>query len=153
MALDDEFLWDLLADFLFLQVRSHIYFDNCCLYFLIYIFQHKDLYDILFNIAVQEGVEFRFNATVIEADPSSVSVVLESGEVLGVDVIVGADGCDSLLRQVVTDSDGTEEGLDDRHVILTWVLPTSKMQADGDLRRLLGIKEVRFDYYLDSPGI
>jgi salicylate hydroxylase len=108
---------------------------------------------MLFNIAVQEGVEFRFNATVIEADPSSVSVVLESGEVLGVDVIVGADGCDSLLRQVVTDSDGMEEGLDDRYVILTCVLPTSKMQADGDLRRLLGIKEVRFDYYLDSPGI
>ena len=48
-----------------------------------------------------------------------------------------------------------EEGLDDRHVILTWVLPTSKnqMQADADLRRLLGIKEVHFDYYLDSAGI
>lgn len=74
---------------------------------------------MLFNIAVQEGVEFRFNATVIEADPSSVSVVLESGEVLGADVIVGADGYDNLLRQVVTDSDGMEEGLDDRHVILT----------------------------------
>ena len=116
MALDEEFLKDLLADFLFLQVRSHIYFNNCCLY----IFQHKDLYDMLFNIAVQEGVEFRFNATVIEADPSSVSVVLESGEVLGADVIVGADGYDNLLRQVVTDSDGMEEGLDDRHVILTW---------------------------------
>jgi hypothetical protein len=37
MALDEEFLRDLLADFLFLQVRSPIYFNNCCLYFLIYI--------------------------------------------------------------------------------------------------------------------
>lgn len=52
---------------------------------------------MLFNIAAQEGVEFRFNATVIGADPSSVSVVLESGEILEADVIVGAGGYELIV--------------------------------------------------------
>ena len=147
MALDEKFLKDLLADFLFLQVVSHILLSITAVYISRYIFH---LYDMLFNIAVQKGVKFRFNTTVIEADPSSISVVLESGEKLEADVIVGADGYDSLLRQVVTDSDGIGEGWDDHHVLLTWVVPTNKMQSDADLRRLLNIKEVRFNRYLHS---
>ncbi|KIM36274.1 hypothetical protein M413DRAFT_14103 [Hebeloma cylindrosporum] len=39
-----------------------------------FIFQNG-LCDMLFNIAVQEGVKLRFNTTVTEADPSSVSVM------------------------------------------------------------------------------
>jgi len=70
---------------------------------------------MLFTVAEKEGVKFQFNTTVIKADPSSVSVALESGEILGADVIVSTDGYHSLLRRVVTNS----EGLDDLHVIVT----------------------------------
>lgn len=43
---------------------------------------------MLFTVAEKEGVKFRFNTTVIKADPSSVSVTLES---LAANVIVSTD--------------------------------------------------------------
>ncbi|KAF8958781.1 hypothetical protein BDZ97DRAFT_1906399 [Flammula alnicola] len=121
MNMGQEFLKDLVADFMFLQ--------------------HKDLYTMLYQLTVKEGVEFRFNATVVDADSEQVSVTLDSGETLFGDVIVGADGYDSLLRQVVTDSDDEPPDVNDRHVIVTFTIPVHLMEEDEELRSLLNIRE------------
>ncbi|KAF8957907.1 hypothetical protein BDZ97DRAFT_1924162 [Flammula alnicola] len=70
-----------------------------------------------------------------------VSVTLDSGETLFSDVIVGADGYDSLLRQVVTDSDDEPPDVNDRHVIVTFTIPVHLMEEDEELRSLLNIRE------------
>ncbi|KAF9483291.1 FAD/NAD(P)-binding domain-containing protein [Pholiota conissans] len=120
MNMGEGFLGDLSADFLFLQ--------------------HRDLYNMLYQLAVKEGVEFRFNSTIVDADNVAVSVTLDSEEVLYADVIIGADGFDSLLRQVVTDSGDEPPDVTDTHVIATFLIPVHLMEDDEDLRMLLNAR-------------
>ena len=104
--------------------------------------QHRDLYNMLYQLAVKEGVEFRFNSTIVDADNVAVSVTLDSDEVLYADVIIGADGFDSLLRQVVTDSGDEPPDVTDTHVIATFLIPVHLMEDDEDLRMLLNARNV-----------
>ncbi|KAF5308965.1 hypothetical protein D9619_013771 [Psilocybe cf. subviscida] len=104
--------------------------------------KHKDLYTMLYQLAVKEGAKIRFNTCVTEVDSSTASVTTESGETIFADVIVGADGYDSVLRQVVTDSEDEPPNAQDRHVIVTFTIPVHEMESDGDLRELLNLSEV-----------
>lgn len=97
---------------------------------------------MLYQLAVKEGVEFRFNSTIVDADNVAVSVTLESEEVLYADVIIGADGFDSLLRQVVTDSGDEPPDVTDTHVLATFLIPIHLMEEDEDLRKLLNARNV-----------
>lgn len=62
--------------------------------------QHGDLHTLLFEMASKAGVDFRFNSRVKHVDADSGSVILEGGESLSADVIVGADGVRSVVRSV-----------------------------------------------------
>ena len=64
--------------------------------------QHGQLYDWLLDLAQSAGAELRFNTRVTEVDTEGPAVLLASGEVLGGDIVVGADGWDSIVRRVVT---------------------------------------------------
>ena len=64
-------------------------------------FQHDDLYDILYDAAVAHGAQIRYEANVVSVDPEAQEVTLESGEKIGGDVIVGADGEFGLCRAAV----------------------------------------------------
>lgn len=97
---------------------------------------------MLYQLAVKEGAKIRFNTCVTEVDSSTASVTTESGETIFADVIVGADGYDSVLRQVVTDSEDEPPNAQDRHVIVTFTIPVHEMESDGDLRELLNLSEV-----------
>jgi 2-polyprenyl-6-methoxyphenol hydroxylase-like FAD-dependent oxidoreductase len=59
---------------------------------------------MLRNLALQEGVEIRQNANVVQADADSVSVRLETGDVISGDIIVlaNASGSSSKLRSSVS---------------------------------------------------
>lgn len=100
---------------------------------------------MLYNLAVKEGVEFRFNSTIVDADNIRVSVTLDSEEVLYGDVIIGADGFDSLLRQVVTDSGDEPPDTTDTHVTATFLIPIHLMEKDEDLRKMLNARNVSED--------
>jgi len=63
-----------------------------------------------------------------------VSISLEGGETLSADVVVGADGYDSLVRGVVTGK--KDEGKGEKHLIVTYTIPASLLEADDDLRHL-----------------
>ena len=70
----------------------------------------------------------------IGADSETVSVSLEGGETLSADVVVGADGYDSLVRGVVTGK--KDEGKGEKHLIATCTIPASLLEADDELRHL-----------------
>ena len=90
---------------------------------------------MIFELARREGVTFKFNAEVIDADPVSGSVKLRTGEWLYADVIIGADGYDSILRPFVTEFDDFKD--QDMHLFLTFVLPVDLLLADDDLSDLV----------------
>ncbi|KAF8154612.1 hypothetical protein B0H34DRAFT_783758 [Crassisporium funariophilum] len=134
MIVDEDFLRDLVAGFLFMQ--------------------HGDLQSMIYDLAEQEGVVFRFNTRVVDADPETGSVLLHTGERLFGDVIVGADGYDSILRPFVTGVPDTPS--DEKHLILTFIVNADLLRADDDLRDLTDPKEWSFwlgDGYLVHANI
>jgi salicylate hydroxylase len=114
MPVEDEFLEDLVADFRFIQ--------------------HGQLHSLIFDLARQEGVTFKFNSLVVDADPQLGFVKLRTGERLYADVIIGADGYDSILRPFVTEFDDFKD--QDMHLFLTFVIPVDVLRNDKDLRGL-----------------
>ncbi|KAI0722415.1 FAD/NAD(P)-binding domain-containing protein [Fomitopsis betulina] len=62
---------------------------------------HADLCRILYEAAIAQGAEVRFNARVVDVEPEEGAVQLDSGEILQADVIIGADGERGLCRRLV----------------------------------------------------
>ena len=71
----------------------------------------------------------------VNANPVSGYVELRSGERLYADVIVGADGYDSILRPLVTEFNDFKN--QDMHLFLTFVIPVDLLRADKELRSLV----------------
>ncbi|KAJ2911626.1 hypothetical protein MD484_g8788, partial [Candolleomyces efflorescens] len=117
IRMTDSFLLYLLADFLFMQ--------------------HGHLHTLLYEVAKEAGVRFLFNAEVTGADPVEGTVTLRGGDVVKGDVIVAADGHDSILRPVVT---GEEESMEElpgqRYLSLAFQVPTDALREDRDLALL-----------------
>lgn len=77
------------------------------------VIQQRDFYDVLYANALSTGVEVRRNALVTQVDPLGASVTLSNGEIINADLIIGADGYESLVREVVLGKrpDGVRSGL------------------------------------------
>lgn len=58
---------------------------------------------MLFRIARDAGVDVRLGCNVKSVNPHTPSVTLSSGEVIRGDMVVGADGSQSFVRDVVLD--------------------------------------------------
>ncbi|KAJ7750389.1 hypothetical protein DFH07DRAFT_827541 [Mycena maculata] len=114
LPLHEDFLADLMADFIFLK--------------------HGDLQSMLLELATREGVEFRYNTAVESVDCDSMSVTLEDGERLYADLVVGADGPNSMVRTEVVGAEVT--GVRDGILSLTMSIPTDLMRDDDELRSL-----------------
>ena len=95
---------------------------------------------MIFDLAKREGVIFQFNTRVVGADSASGYVELHTGERLYADVIVGADGYDSILRPLVTEFNDFQNL--DMHLFLTFVIPVDLLKADDDLRALVNPRVV-----------
>ncbi|THU85129.1 FAD/NAD(P)-binding domain-containing protein [Dendrothele bispora CBS 962.96] len=119
MKLHEELLRDLLADFMFIQ--------------------HGDLLSILLDLALREGVELRYNSKAVTIATNPPSLTLDNGETLYADLIVGADGQRSFIRDVILSKPLEEEPAD--QMCLTFSIPTELMQADDDLRHLTEISD------------
>lgn len=61
---------------------------------------------MLYELALNAGVRVDFNSEVVRVDPNGPSVTLSSGRQITADIIVGADGGQSIVRSVVV---GREE--------------------------------------------
>ncbi|KAG5645681.1 hypothetical protein DXG03_005519 [Asterophora parasitica] len=84
--------------------------------------------------ALHEGVQFRYNSNVIRVDSESLSVTLEGGERITADIVIGADGFNSLVRSTVIGKKVLETR--ERDVSLNFTIPISLMREEEDLRSL-----------------
>jgi salicylate hydroxylase len=70
---------------------------------------------MLYNLAVSSGASVIFNSAVssVFVEDDRPHVVLATGEVLNADVVVGADGYRSIVRDVVSqrEDDGVDSGM------------------------------------------
>lgn len=63
------------------------------------------MYRIIYEAAIRIGVPIRFNSKVASIDPEEPSVTLTSGEVIIGDIVIGADGPQSLVRSIVNEEE------------------------------------------------
>jgi salicylate hydroxylase len=96
---------------------------------------------MLFEHAAQEGVKFRFNSKVIDVDSEVVAVTLDSGEQIFSDVIIGADGFNSFVRNTVAGEPVPETR--QRDISLNFTIPIELMKEHPDLLSLTTKSDVR----------
>lgn len=102
---------------------------------------HRMVYDLVCDAP---GVEFRLNSTVKSVNPdpqgSGPSVTLTTGEEIRGDLIIGADGVKSLLRQVVIGKPDSPVPTGD--AAYRAIIPTDIMARDPELRPFLDPPEM-----------
>lgn len=74
--------------------------------------QYPTIYKILLSAAIAAGVTIRTNSVVQRIDPETASITLQSGETIQGDMIIGADGHRSFVRDVVRAGSSTAERIE-----------------------------------------
>lgn len=97
--------------------------------------QHGDLQSLLYKAAVDAGVRFQFNTEVADVDRDATSVTLKGGKVLQADVVVVAEGPDSLVRELAVD-DGECVAGDERDLVCCFQVPADALRLDEELRKM-----------------
>lgn len=101
---------------------------------------HKLVYDLTSS---SSRVELRLSSTVASVDPvpkPKVSVTLTTGEVIHGDMIIGADGVKSIVRNVVVGRPDHAEAAGD--AAYRAIIPTEVMLKDPDLKPFADIPEM-----------
>lgn len=86
-------------------------------------------------------MKFRYNSKVINVDSEVVAVTLDSGEQIFSDVIIGADGFNSLVRTTVAGELIPETR--ERDISLNFTIPVEVMKEQPDLSSLTTNSDVR----------
>lgn len=94
---------------------------------------------MLFDLA-SSRTKLRLASTVISLDPSVPSLTLESGEILKADLIVGADGVKSMIREVVLGE--PVKAVPTGDAAYRVIVPTAKMMEHEDLRPFVEYPEM-----------
>lgn len=120
---------------------------------------------MLYALALSSGVEITSNANIISIspplnykgkytssssssttgyDPSRPSVTLATGEVYQADIIIGADGAGSIMREIVDEDVATMPAPSSRTstVFYTGTIPVERMRVDEYLKELIEIRSV-----------
>ncbi|KAI3529026.1 hypothetical protein CTAM01_14969 [Colletotrichum tamarilloi] len=108
------------------------------------IYHRVDLHDALKSAATRndgnmDSVEIRTGCVVRKCDPEAGTVALESGEVLSADLIVGADGIKSVLRQSIIgkEAPAIPTGLSAYRL----VIDSSELEQDKDFTSVIDPRE------------
>ena len=108
--------------------------------------QRDDIVRLLYELATDAGAQIDFNTEVISIHQGSAgvpnpSVTLANGDVLTADIIVGADGYKSMVREVVLEEEDCAEpaGM----TLYTGVVDAKGMLSDPELRPYALADEVR----------
>jgi salicylate hydroxylase len=94
---------------------------------------------MLFKLASPYMTLF-LNSRVVSLDPDLCQVTLESGRKFRADVILGADGVKSMIREVVVG--GPDKPLATGDAAFRAIIPTSEMLKDPDLKPLVDHPEM-----------
>ncbi|KAI0346928.1 FAD/NAD(P)-binding domain-containing protein [Trametopsis cervina] len=102
---------------------------------------HEDVHRIVHKLAVSAGARVDFGADVTAVNPGTPkpSVTLASGEVITADIIIGADGPRSLVRELVLGE--PDDPRPDGITVFGAVVPASYMAKDPVLNRMVKAKE------------
>ncbi|KAI0766017.1 hypothetical protein BC629DRAFT_1596505 [Irpex lacteus] len=102
---------------------------------------HEDVHRLIYRLAVDAGAQVQFGATVEEINPEKPrpSVRLANGEVISADIIVGADGPRSLVRETVLGEE--DEPRPTGITVFGGVAPASEMVKDPELKKLVEAEE------------
>ncbi|KAF9267539.1 FAD/NAD(P)-binding domain-containing protein [Marasmius fiardii PR-910] len=101
-----------------------------------YVVHRNDLYEMLLSIAMP-FIDLKLRSKVKYVDPSTPSVTLDSGESFSGDLIVGADGIHSVVRQYVVGDRDIPLSIPLGDVAFRTLIPTEPMLRDPDLRDLV----------------
>ncbi|KAE9409683.1 FAD/NAD(P)-binding domain-containing protein [Gymnopus androsaceus JB14] len=93
-----------------------------------------DLYNMLYELA-KPYITFRAGSRVTSIDPSTPSVTLDSGEKVTADVIIGADGIRSVVRDIVVGHPQKVKYTGDS--AYRFIIPAEDMLTDPDLGSLV----------------
>ncbi|KAH7918716.1 FAD/NAD(P)-binding domain-containing protein [Leucogyrophana mollusca] len=110
-----------------------------------YLLMHyQDLHNILYEAAISAGAQISYNKVVVRALANPPRVQLLSGEELYADLIIGADGPQSVVRESIEGrrEDGTPEG----HSVYVAVISRELLKGDAELYELTGIDPCRPSY-------
>ncbi len=104
-----------------------------------YHIHRADLHKLLFDLAAPH-MTLRLNSTVVGVDPEAPSVTLKSGEVVGGDVVIGADGVKSLVQRVVLGHTNPAEPTGD--AVYRAIVPSDLLLEDPELRELIEVADM-----------
>ena len=101
------------------------------------------MHRLLYDLAASAGAEITFGAAVTAVAPGEPkpSITLASGEVLEADIVIGADGPNSFVRETVLGEDN-EEGKISGYSCFGAVIPGERLVNDPELSHLLNADEV-----------
>ncbi|CAE6445671.1 unnamed protein product [Rhizoctonia solani] len=99
-----------------------------------------DFHRMLYELAERAGVRVRLASTVKSIDPSAPSLTLFNGEIIHCDLIVGADGVKSTIREVVVG--GPDRPRPTGDAAYRAIIPAEKMRGDPELKALLDNPEM-----------
>ncbi|KAJ7701904.1 FAD/NAD(P)-binding domain-containing protein [Mycena rosella] len=98
-----------------------------------------DLLDMLFKLA-SPYMSLFLNSRVVSLDPDLGKVTLESGQTFRADVVLGADGVKSMIREVVVGH--PDKPIPTGDAAYRAIIPTSEMVKDPDLKPLVDHPEM-----------
>ncbi|KAJ4482208.1 FAD/NAD-P-binding domain-containing protein [Lentinula aciculospora] len=110
-----------------------------------YVVHRADLHGMLFTLA-SPYMKLRMNSKVVDLDvkdPHRPSVTLHTGEIISADLIIGADGINSVGRNFVTGKTDIPLDIPTGDVAYRVVLPTHTFTDDLELRSLVEEPRVR----------
>jgi len=90
-----------------------------------------DFHRMLYDLAQGSGVKIRLNCTVVKIDPYAPSCTLQTGETVLSDVLIGADGVKSMIREVVIGRE--DKPMPTGDAAYRALLPTELLLKDPDL--------------------
>lgn len=93
--------------------------------------QYDDIISALYKYAIDTGARVEFNSRVIEVRSEVPSVLLSNGKEIFGDIIVGADGPNSVVRQAITYDDIEDQ--EGTHSTSKFTVPKSKFADDAEL--------------------
>ncbi|KAL6714233.1 hypothetical protein ACLMJK_007656 [Lecanora helva] len=91
----------------------------------------------LIKAALELNVKIRSNQRVTNCDTESSVITLESGERVFADLIIGADGIHSYLRQWINDNNDNPLKPSSGHSAIRFMIPRSAVQGDASLLSLV----------------
>ncbi|TFK17320.1 FAD/NAD(P)-binding domain-containing protein [Coprinopsis marcescibilis] len=104
---------------------------------------YDDFYLLLYRLAESKGVQISFDSEIVSVsydDALKLPVVnLASGDIHAADLVIGADGYNSLVRDVVTEA--PDPAVDTGMSYVSFVVPAEKLQEDPDWSKWVGVSE------------